>query len=108
MAAVMRYLHEHALEPITVEDVLKTNPMARRSLERKFRQLFGCSVVEQIRQLRINHARLLLADTDEAVTLIAEECGFSSYNYLNRIFKQSTGLSPSQYRAQCRGELRSL
>jgi LacI family transcriptional regulator len=104
MAAVMRYLNKHALEPITVEDVLKANPMARRSLERKFRQLFGCSVVEQIRQLRINHARLLLADTDEAVTLIADECGFSSYNYLNRIFKQSTGLSPSQYRAQCQGK----
>lgn len=104
MAAVMRFLHEHALEPITVDDILSKNPMARRSLERKFRQMFGCSIVEQIRQLRINHARLLLADTDDPVTLIAEECGFSSYNYLNRIFKQSTGLSPSQYRAQCRGK----
>lgn len=104
MAAVMRYLNKHSLEPITVDDVLKANPMARRSLERKFRQLFGCSVVEQIRQLRINHARLLLADTDEPITLIADECGLSSYNYLNRIFKSATGLSPSQYRAQCRAQ----
>lgn len=102
MASVMRYLNEHALEPITVDDVLKENPMARRSLERKFRQLFGCSIVEQIRQLRINHARLLLANTDEPITLIAELCGISSYNYLNRIFKECTGLSPSQYRAQYR------
>lgn len=104
MASVMRYLNAHALEPITIDDILKKNPMARRSLERKFRQLFGCSIVEQIRQLRINHARLLLADTDDPVTLISENCGFSSYNYLNRIFKQSTGISPSQYRAQCQGK----
>ncbi|QBG46729.1 helix-turn-helix domain-containing protein [Verrucomicrobia bacterium S94] len=100
MASVMRYLKEHALEPISVNDILKANPMARRSMERKFRQLYGCSIVDQIRQLRINHARKLLAETDEPVTVIAEECGFSSYNYLNRVFKQATGLTPSQYRAE--------
>lgn len=102
MAKVMHFLKDHALEPISVPDVLKANPMARRSLERKFQQLFGCSVVEQIRQLRINHARKLLTETDQPITWIAEQCCFASYNYLNRIFKQCTGLSPSQYRAQYR------
>jgi LacI family transcriptional regulator len=102
MADVMRFLNAHALEPISVPDVLKANPMARRSLERKFHQLFGCSVIEQIHRLRVNHARMLLADTDDPVTLIAEKCCFSCHNYLNRIFKQSTGLSPSQYRSQFR------
>ncbi|WP_322608250.1 XylR family transcriptional regulator [Pontiella agarivorans] len=102
MASVMRYLREHALEPITVDEILKANPMARRSLERRFRRLYGCSIVEQIRQLRINHARRLLAETDESVTVIAEACGFSSYNYLNRVFKQATGLTPSQYRSEQR------
>jgi len=102
MAGVMRFLNRHALEPISVPDVLKANPMARRSLERKFQQLFGCSIVEQIRQIRINHVRKFLSDTDDPITLIAEKCCFSSYNYLNRIFKQCTGLSPSEYRTQFR------
>jgi LacI family transcriptional regulator len=99
IAKVMRFLKAHALEPISVEDVLRANPMARRTLERKFRQTFGVSVVEQIRQIRVNHARSLLANSDSPITEIAEKCGFSSYNYLNRIFKQHTGLSPSRYRA---------
>lgn len=102
MAKVMRFLHEHALEPISVPDVLRANPMARRTLERKFHLLFGCSIVEQIHRLRINHARTLLSETDDPITLIAEKSCFSSYNYLNRIFKQVTGMSPSQYRAQAR------
>lgn len=102
MARVMAYLRKHALEPITVPDVLKANPMARRSLERKFQRCFGCSVVEQIQRLRIQHARALLAETEAPMSAIAEQCCFSSYNYLHRIFKQSTGLSPSQYRAQFR------
>ncbi|ADE53850.1 xylose operon transcription regulator XylR [Coraliomargarita akajimensis] len=100
MAKVMRYLTEHAFERITVTDVLKHNPMSRRTLERKFRQTFGCSIVDHIRQLRINHARELLATSDMPITEISDVCGFSSYNYLNRTFKQATGLSPSQYRIQ--------
>lgn len=99
VAKAMRFLKAHAFEPISVEDVLQANPMARRTLERKFRQTFGVSIVEQIRQIRINHARSLLANSDIPVTEVAEKCGFSSYNYLNRIFKESTGLSPSQYRS---------
>ncbi|MEX0320879.1 MAG: helix-turn-helix domain-containing protein [Puniceicoccaceae bacterium] len=105
LSAVMRFLSEHALEQISVEDVLKAHPMSRRTLERKFRQAFGCSMVEHMRHLRINHARNLLADTDEPITSISDLCGFSSYNYLNRIFKQMTGLSPSQYRAKSRADL---
>ncbi len=99
VAKAMRFLKAHALEPISVEDVLHANPMARRTLERKFRQTFGVPIVEQIRQIRINQARSLLANSDLPVTEVAEKCGFSSYNYLNRIFKEFTGLSPSQYRS---------
>lgn len=102
IAKVMRYLNANALKPITVDDVLKTNPMARRSLERKFRKLFGCTVIEQIRQIRVNHVRRLLAETDQSITQISSQCGFSSYNYLNRVFKSTTGLSPSQFRDQCK------
>jgi LacI family transcriptional regulator len=76
--------------------------MARRSLERKFRQTFGLSVVDRIRQIRVNEARLLLAGTSDPITLIAEKCGFSSYTYMGRVFQEETGMTPSDYRAQFR------
>jgi len=102
MARVMRYIKDNYREPIMVTDILRENPMARRSLERKFRDLYGCSIVEQIRNLRISEARRLLAETDMPITVLAEECGFSSYNYLNRVFREETGLSPSEYRKSVR------
>ena len=102
MADVIRFILAHAHEPISVDDVLKANPMARRSLERRFRKLFGCTVAEQIRQLRINQARLLLAATKEPITLIAEKCGFASYTYLSRVFREATGLSPREFRSRSR------
>lgn len=102
MAQAMRYIVERFREPIMVDDILRENPMARRSLERKFRALYGCTIVEQIRNLRIREAQRLLAETDTPITLIAEESGFSSYNYLNRVFRQKTGQSPSEYRRDAR------
>lgn len=102
IAAVMRYIHDHAHGPITVDDLLRREPMARRSLERKFRQIFGCSIVEQIRQIRVNKLRLLLAGTDEPITTLAEQCGFASYKYMGLIFQEATGMSPRQFRDQNR------
>ncbi len=98
IAAVMRMIQEKAHEPISVNDLLKAQPMARRSLERKFRHYFGCSVVEQIRQIRVNKLRLLLARTDEPITNLAEQCGFASYKYMGLVFSQATGMSPREFR----------
>jgi LacI family transcriptional regulator len=103
LARVMRFIFAHANEPVTVDNILHENPMARRSLERKFRQHFGCTIVEQIRRIRVNNARLMLASGDDPITLIAEKCGFASYNYMGRVFQQATGMSPREYRARCLG-----
>ncbi len=107
IAAVMRFIQNHAHEPITVEDLLRREPMARRSMERKFRQCFGRSVVEQIRQIRINKLRLMLANTDEPITRLAEQCGFTSYKYMGLVFQQATGMSPRKFREQNRPRRRT-
>lgn len=98
MAGIMRFIQKHFRDPITVEDVLQSNPMARRSMERTFRNVFGCSVVDQIRHVRVNEARLLLATSDDPISLVAEKCGFSSYNYMDRVFHEVLGMSPRDYR----------
>lgn len=102
LAAVMRFIHDHAHDQITVDDLLRHEPMARRSLERKFRQEFGMSIVEQIRQIRINKLRLLLASTDEPITQLAEQCGFASYKYMSLVFQEATGMSPREFRSRNR------
>jgi LacI family transcriptional regulator len=94
----LTYLREHACDPITVEDILREVPMARRSLERRFMQTIGRNPAQEIRRLRINHARKLLSRSHLSMQEIAEACGYASYNYLGNIFKQETGISPGRYR----------
>ena len=106
MAEAMRFILKNFDQPIRMNELLKANPMSRRSMERRFRKVFGCSVAEQIRQQRINRARLLLTTTEEPITLIAEKCGFSSYNYMSRIFAEFVGKSPRDFRNQGRAKVK--
>lgn len=99
---VVEYLRQHAFESIAMDDLAKSIPMARRSLERRFKQAFNRSPLDEIRRLRVDRARKLLIETDMPMQLIAEACGYATYNYLTHVFKQNTGINPSQYRNQFR------
>ncbi|CAA6696522.1 MULTISPECIES: DNA-binding transcriptional regulator [unclassified Lentimonas] len=101
---VVSYIREHAFEPITTDDILRAVPMARRSLERHFQQAFGHSPVDEIRRIRIDKARRLLAETDMQMQNIAEVCGYATYNYLTHVFKKTTGMTPRDYRKQFRSQ----
>ena len=95
---VVAFIQAHAFEQITMADILRAVPMARRSLERRFQQVFGRSPLDEIRRIRIDKARRLLAETDLPMQHIAEACGYATYNYLTHIFKQGTGITPRDYR----------
>jgi AraC-like DNA-binding protein len=47
----------------------------------------------------LQKARELLTGTDFTLQTIAERCGYRSAFYLSRVFKATTGQSPSEYRA---------
>ena len=98
LASTLRYLREHALEPIGIEDVLDASPVSRRQLERWCRDHLDRSPLQEIRRLRIEHARRLLDDTDLPISQIANRCCFSSGEQFARVFKRSVDQTPTQYR----------
>ena len=51
--------------------------------------------------IRFNEAvRMMKAYPEYSIDAISTECGFSSHTWIYRIFKQKTGMSPSQWRKQ--------
>jgi AraC family transcriptional regulator len=68
------------------------------TLARAFRQAFGCTVGEYIRNLRIERATMQLADTDLSLAEIALGAGFSDQSHFSNLFRQHTGFSPSKFR----------
>lgn len=67
-------------------------------VSRIINQHFGKTLPQLFNERRIADACRLLAETDAAVKIIAEEVGFNSIASFNRAFKDSEGVSPGQYR----------
>lgn len=61
---------------------------------------FGKSVPQLLNEKRIEDACRMLKQTDAAISVIAEQVGFNSLPSFNRVFKDVTGCSPSEYRAR--------
>ena len=63
-----------------------------------FTKYYGISPKQFIIDLRIQKAKQLLGEGSLNVSAVSESCGFSNPYHFCRIFKQHTGISPSEYR----------
>jgi LacI family transcriptional regulator len=102
VARAVRFIRERACTGINVRDVLKAVPVARRSLEARFKKLLGRTPHEEIVRVQLNRVQQLLAQTDLSLEEIAERTGFAHVEYLSVVFKKKIGVPPSHYRAQQR------
>lgn len=67
-------------------------------LNRKINNISGLSTSAYILNVRVEHAKKLLAKNALSVTEVAQACGFLDVSYFSRTFKKYTGVTPSQYR----------
>ncbi|MBE7725065.1 MAG: helix-turn-helix domain-containing protein [Enterocloster citroniae] len=95
---VMNYINHHFMEQFTIEDIATELFLNKDYISHVFKDETGYSIMNYVISLRINHAKLLLAETDQSVTDIALECGYTDFNYFSKQFKKLTHLSPSEFR----------
>lgn len=69
-------------------------------LSGRFKAETGQTLTEYVNQKRIDQARHLLRSTDLQIQTIAQDCGFLDLHYFCRIFKKSTGTTPTAYRKE--------
>lgn len=100
IAEAVRLIRTQACSGLTVEDVLAACSFSASSLERRFTRLLGRTPKAEIVRVRLQRVRELLGETDLSLADIAARTGFKHVEYLSAVFKQKTGLSPGQYRAQ--------
>lgn len=72
--------------------------VSRSVLQRRMKQLMGVSPADFLREARLKRACQLLRDSRLGVSDIAYQCGFSDPKYFSRCFRQSVGMSPSEYK----------
>ena len=70
-----------------------------------FLSRFGCTPSKYIIQTRISNAVRLMSDESLSLEKIAEESGFSSSAYFNKVFKSLIGTPPAAYRRSLMGNI---
>ncbi|MEN6405602.1 MAG: DNA-binding transcriptional regulator [Thermoguttaceae bacterium] len=104
LAAILHYIREHACAGLTVDDLSVRMATSRRTLERRFAALMGCSPKDEIARVQIGHVKQLLAMTDYPLTKIAELTGFRYVESMFALFKRTVGVTPGQYRREVRSQ----
>lgn len=97
---VMRFVEDNiSNSDASVGDMASAAATSRSGLQRKLKQAMGITPQDLLREARIKRACQLLSQTDKNVSEVAYACGFSDPKYFSRSFKQSTGMSPTEYKS---------
>ena len=115
------YLSESAIEttrePEWIEDaeeLLRSRLSARVDLKeiaqeigvnpshlcRTFRRFRRRTVGDYVTGLRVQFVCRKLVETQESLSSIAEQAGFTDQSHMTRVFKRTTGVTPGSYRSQ--------
>lgn len=94
----LNYIHSHLYMALRTEDIAKALFVSRAYLSTMFHSETGKTISSYIRDEKIGEAKKLLRRTEQPLSLISTELGFSSQSYFTRVFKQVTGVTPNDYR----------
>lgn len=102
------YIEQHYTEKLSLDSVAEALGMGRTKLCALAKELSGGSTLSKmITQRRIDAAKDLLRQGDAPVSAVAESVGISDYNYFTKVFRATTGMTPSDYRRDRRRSLRA-
>ena len=93
-----RFLHDHYMENIKLEDLAEEISLSPRHASRMVLKEYGVSFIAKLTEIRLDNAKYMLRHTSKDLNTIATSCGFSSYSYFTSCFKKKLGLTPGEYR----------
>jgi LacI family transcriptional regulator len=94
----VRFIRRNASRRISVNDVVDAVALSRRNLERRFQQIMGRGILEEIRQAHLERAKQLLRETTLEMPAIAKESGISGAARFSTVFRALEGVPPTTYR----------
>ena len=100
-AAVLRvqhWLEAHCDAAISVADMAARSRLSPRTFLRQFKSATGHTPTSYLQNLRIEKARGLLERTLTPVGEIGWRAGYADASAFGRLFRQTTGLTPGEYR----------
>ena len=100
------YVHSHLREEMKLSDIARAVGYTEYYLTKKFHKEMGIRLVDYIKAARIEEAKALL-HTSRTIQEISDELQFNARSYFTKIFKEETGITPTEYRQKYGTERKS-
>ncbi|MCR4587237.1 MAG: response regulator [Lachnospiraceae bacterium] len=93
--AVKAYIDENYSRPdLSIPDISNAIGMNQTYIRKMFKSELAMTLTEYITKVRMEQARIILKETDEKLTAVAEMVGYSDVSYFSNVFKKYYGTSP--------------
>ncbi|MDQ1096340.1 MULTISPECIES: helix-turn-helix transcriptional regulator [Chryseobacterium] len=89
-------IEHHTDQFLTVSELAQQSGLTPRKLMQGFKELFGCTVYQHIKHVKMQTARTLLMDTDKHINEIARDVGYQNAQHFITAFKRNFGISPGK------------
>lgn len=93
-----RYIQQHYQESLRLEDVSSAVGFNATYFSVLFKKETGQNFMDYLTELRMGKAKELLCSDEYSVQDVAEQVGYRDLKYFSRLFKKTTGISPSDYK----------
>ncbi|MEM9255935.1 MAG: helix-turn-helix domain-containing protein [Pseudomonadota bacterium] len=98
LRAPVDYISQNFSDKLSVQSLADACSLSVSALERRFRKHLNKTPRQYIIEVRLEHAKKMLLETDKPVGRIALETGFADHSHLTRAFSARYGLTPSETR----------
>lgn len=92
------YIRLHYKDALTLEKVSGVVDLNASYLSALFKKETGKTFLEYLTKVRMDKAKEMLKETNETISAICQEVGYSDTKYFVKCFQKYTGLKPNQYR----------
>ena len=100
VAQCLEYIYDHLHNRITVPTLAAHAGISPGYLSHLFAKEMGISVSSYIQSKKIETAQNMLCHSDYAISVISTTLAFPSQSYFTSVFREKTGKTPMQYRAE--------
>ncbi|GAO42783.1 AraC family transcriptional regulator [Flavihumibacter petaseus] len=95
---VFKYVFDNFSREIALDEVCSLVNMNKQAFCRYFKSRTQKTFVHFVNEVRISQACKLLSEGEQPIASLAYDCGFNSLSNFNRIFRESRGVTPREYK----------
>lgn len=98
----VEFMHNNYAQELSLEEIAAAAYLSEYHFARLFKQVTGITTGAYLANLRLEHARRLLAETRLSISQIGAMVGYQSQSHFTKVFKSATGVTPRVFRDNSR------